>query len=78
MATAIVVYAGAAVHLATTVPRVRRWVWPLLLVPLVVIPSRLYQGAHHPTDVLASLVFASIWVAVVAQVLLPPAARRGP
>ena len=44
--------------------------WPLYLVPLVVIPSRLYQGAHHPTDVLASLVFAPIWVAVVAHVVL--------
>ena len=50
----------------------------LLLVPLVVVPSRLYQGAHHPTDVLTSVVFASIWVAVVARVLLPPAPRRGP
>ena len=42
----------------------------LFLVPLVVIPSRLYQGAHHPTDVLASVLFASAWVAVVARVVL--------
>ena len=39
--------------------------------PLVVAPSRLYQGAHHPTDVFTSLVFAPIWVAVVARTLLP-------
>lgn len=70
VATAIVVYVATAVYLARTVPGSRRWVWPLYLVPLVVIPSRLYQGAHHPTDVLASLVFAPIWVAVVAHVVL--------
>ncbi len=71
VATSIVVYAATAVYLAMTVPGARRWVWPLLLVPVVVIPSRLYEGAHHPTDVLTSLVFASVWVAVAARVLLP-------
>ena len=70
VATAIVVYVATAVYLARTVKGSRRWVWPLYLVPLVVIPSRLYQGAHHPTDVLASVVFAPIWVAVVAHVVL--------
>ena len=70
VATAIVVHVATAVYLARTVPGARRWVWPLWLVPLVVVPSRLYQGAHHPTDVLASLVLASAWVAVVARVVL--------
>jgi membrane-associated phospholipid phosphatase len=70
VATAIVVYAATAVFLAVTVPAWRRWTWVLFLVPLVVIPSRLYQGAHHPTDVLASVLFASAWVAVVARVVL--------
>lgn len=70
VATAIVVYAATAVFLAATVPAWRRWTWVLFLVPLVVIPSRLYQGAHHPTDVLASVLFASVWVAVVARVVL--------
>ena len=78
VATSIVVYVATAVFLARTVRGARRWVWPLYLVPLVVIPSRLYQGAHHPTDVLTSVVFASVWVVVVARVLLPPAAPRGP
>lgn len=70
VATSIVVYVATGVFLAMTVPAWRRWTWPLFLVPLVVIPSRLYQGAHHPTDVLASVVFASVWVAVVARVVL--------
>ncbi|MCY7400836.1 MAG: phosphatase PAP2 family protein [Nocardioides sp.] len=76
VATSIVVYVATAVYLARTVPGARRWVWPLYLVPLVVIPSRLYQGAHHPTDVLTSLVFAPIWVAVVAKAVLGRASEE--
>lgn len=77
VATSIVVYAATAVYLARTVPGARRWVWPLLLVPVVVMPSRLYEGAHHPTDVLTSLVFASVWVAVVSRVVLSRSALSG-
>lgn len=75
LVTAIVVYCGTALVLAAYVPHWRRRTWPLFLVPLVVAPSRLYQGAHHPTDVLPSLVFASVWLLVVARVLLPHEAR---
>jgi undecaprenyl-diphosphatase len=70
VATSIVVYGGIALWVAAVVPRWRRWTWPLFLAPLVVVPSRLYQGAHHPTDVLASLVFATVWLVVVSRVLL--------
>lgn len=73
VATSIVVYVATAVYLTRTVAGAARWVWPLYLVPLVVVPSRLYQGAHHPTDVLVSLVFAPIWVAVVAYAVVPRA-----
>jgi undecaprenyl-diphosphatase len=78
-ATAVVVYGGTALLLAWAAPRIRRWVWPLFLVPLVVIPSRLYQGAHHPTDVLAGLLYSVAWVAVVSTVLLgaPTASSDG-
>jgi membrane-associated phospholipid phosphatase len=72
MATAILVYGGIALWLGWVRPGWRRWTWPLFLVPLVVAPSRLYQGAHHLTDVLASLVFATIWLVVVSRVLLVP------
>jgi membrane-associated phospholipid phosphatase len=71
VATSIVVYGGIVLWVAAVAPRWRRWVWPLLLAPLVVVPSRLYQGAHHPTDVMTSLVFATVWVLAVAHVLLP-------
>ena len=70
VATSIVVYAATGVYLAVVRPDWRRWTWPLFLVPLVVLPSRLYEGAHHPTDVMSSVVFASAWVAVVARVVL--------
>jgi len=73
--TSIVVYCATALLLAAYFPRTRPWVWLLLLVPFVVAPSRLYQGAHHPTDVFTSLVFGPIWVAAVARVLLPAPPR---
>jgi undecaprenyl-diphosphatase len=74
--TSIVVYCATALLLNTYFPKARGWTWLLFLVPLVVAPSRLYQGAHHPTDVMTSLVFAPIWVAMVARVLLPEPADR--
>jgi membrane-associated phospholipid phosphatase len=70
VATSIVVYCALAIYLVRTVPSSRRWAWILFLAPVVVAPSRLYEGAHHVTDVLTSLVFAPLWVAVVAHVLL--------
>lgn len=74
--TSIVVYCALALYLFRTVPGSTRWAWILLLAPVVVAPSRLYEGAHHVTDVLASLVFAPLWVAVVAHVLLPSSDSR--
>ncbi|MDT0182936.1 phosphatase PAP2 family protein [Microbacterium sp. ARD31] len=71
VATSIVVYGGIALWVGAVAPRWRPWIWPLFLAPLVVAPSRLYQGAHHPTDVMASLVFATVWLVVVSRVLLP-------
>jgi membrane-associated phospholipid phosphatase len=76
MATAILVYGGIALWAGRVRPAWRRWTWPLFLVPLVVAPSRLYQGAHHLTDVLASVVFATVWLLVVSRVLLVPSPDR--
>ena len=41
---------------------------------LAVGVARLYRGAHWPTDVLASLLFASVWLGVCVHVLAPSAA----
>ena len=43
----------------------------LALVPFLVALSRLYQGAHHLTDVVTSLVYASSWLLVLARAGAP-------
>ena len=63
--------AGGIVLLAWAYARaVRWWLTPLLLVPVLVLLARLYQGAHHLTDVLTSVVYASVWLLVLARLLL--------
>ena len=50
----------------------QRWASCLLaLLPLVVAVSRLYQGAHHLTDVSTSLVAATAWLVVLTRVVDP-------
>jgi len=47
-------------------------VWTLaVVVPLVVLLSRLYRGMHWPTDVAASVVFALVWLLLLRAALLP-------
>jgi undecaprenyl-diphosphatase len=71
VATALVCWGGAVV-LAWTYFRAARWLAVvLLLLPLGTLLSRLYLGAHHLTDALTSVVYASVWLLVVAGVLLP-------
>jgi membrane-associated phospholipid phosphatase len=54
----------------------KRWAACLLaLLPVVVAVSRLYEGAHHLTDVLTSLVAATIWLVVLARVVLDEPVR---
>jgi undecaprenyl-diphosphatase len=50
--------------------RGRWWVAPLLLVPPLVAVARLYEGAHHLSDVLTSLLYASAWLTATTIVLL--------
>jgi membrane-associated phospholipid phosphatase len=50
----------------------------LACLPLLVAVARLYLGAHHPTDVLASLVLMSAWLAVLTRVLLRPTGQVTP
>jgi undecaprenyl-diphosphatase len=76
--TAVAVYGGAALLLAVWlrsrghlggVGRVA--VVLVACVPLFVALSRLYQGAHHLTDVGTSLVYGTAWLTVLAVVLRP-------
>jgi membrane-associated phospholipid phosphatase len=51
------------------------WRW-LFLVPAIVMPvmvalSRLYRGEHHPTDILASLLFVGLWLTAITLLIKP-------
>ncbi len=68
--TATALY-GSIVVLTWTYARAARWwVTPLVALPVLVMLARLYQGAHHLTDVLTSLVFAVAWLATLTALLL--------
>jgi membrane-associated phospholipid phosphatase len=78
-AASITLWAGLALGLARTRPghRLRFLAWTLaVVVPLVVLLSRLYRGMHWPTDVGASVVFSVVWLLLLRAVLLPAAARE--
>jgi membrane-associated phospholipid phosphatase len=74
--TAVSVYGAAALllalHLSST-PLRRAAVAFLLALPAYVLLSRLYEGAHHLTDVATSVVYATTWLAVLAATLRPAA-----
>ena len=72
-AAAICLYGAlAALALAATRSRWRRLAVILaVVVVLAVATARLYRGAHYPTDVLCSVLFAVPWLLVVVH-LLPP------
>ncbi|MGN6681301.1 MAG: phosphatase PAP2 family protein, partial [Streptosporangiaceae bacterium] len=58
-----------------------RWLFmlPAVAFPVLVAASRMYRGEHHPTDVLASVLFAALWVPAVTLLLRPnSAAGQGP
>jgi membrane-associated phospholipid phosphatase len=68
--TATAVYGAIVVLSWAYARRSRTWVWVLLALPVLVLLARLYQGAHHLTDVLASVVYAAVWLLVLARLLL--------
>jgi membrane-associated phospholipid phosphatase len=78
-AASLALWVGLALGLARTRPghRLRFLVWTLaVVVPLVVLLSRLYRGMHWPTDVAASVVFVLVWLVLLRAVLLPAAATE--
>ena len=72
VATAVVAYGGILVLTWVYARSAVRWVAVLGLLPLFVLLARLYQGAHHLTDVLTSVVYASAWMFVVGRTVLLP------
>ena len=77
-AAAICLYGGVAM----IVLRAARawWRWLVLgmavLVIVAVAAARLYRGAHYPTDVLASALFAVPWLLVTTAACTPSDRRR--
>ena len=61
--------------LHTYAPGHLRWARALVVVPALTMLSRVYQGAHHVSDVLAGLATAVVWLTVVARVLLRDRSR---
>jgi membrane-associated phospholipid phosphatase len=73
-ATAVALCLALLLHAYRLVPA--RWLVVLALVPLLTLLARLYQGAHHVSDVLTSLGYATTWALVCARGVLPGAAER--
>ena len=71
VATAVVAYGGIFVLTWVYARAARKVAAVVLLLPAFVLLARLYQGAHHLTDVLTSVVYASVWLLVVARLVLP-------
>ncbi len=55
-----------------------RWLFLILAIamPILVATSRMYRGEHHPTDVLASLLFAALWLTATTLLIRPNAESR--
>jgi undecaprenyl-diphosphatase len=54
----------------------RGWWRYLFLIPAIVMPvaiatARMYRGEHHPTDILASVLFAALWLTAATWLVTP-------
>ena len=74
-AATVALWGGLALGLARTRPGHRLRVvttGAAVLLPLLVLASRLYRGMHWPTDVIASVLFTTVWLLLLRAVLLSP------
>ena len=79
-AAAICLYGAIAALVLAATHRRRHYavIGGAALLVLVVALARLYRGAHYPTDVLGSLLFALPWLLLVVRLLPPGAPDAGP
>ena len=77
--TAMAIFLGLAFLVWAYTRAPRGWAWLLVVVPLAGASARLYQGAHHLSDVLTSMVYATVWIALAARLVLSrDRSARGP
>jgi undecaprenyl-diphosphatase len=73
MAATTCLYVGIAI---LVIGHARGWWRYLFLIPAVVMPvmialARMYRGEHHPTDILASVLFAALWLTATTGLIRP-------
>jgi undecaprenyl-diphosphatase len=73
MAATTCLYVGIAI---LVIGHARGWWRYLFLIPAIVMPimiatARLYRGEHHPTDILASVLFAALWLTATTLLMKP-------
>ena len=73
MAATTCLYAVIAI---LVIGHARGWWRYLFLIPAVVMPvmialARMYRGEHHPTDILASVLFAVLWLTATTSLIKP-------
>ena len=70
------VYVGLAILVIGHARGWWRWLFlvPAIALPVLVAVSRMYRGEHHPTDVLASICFAALWIPAVSFLIKPNSA----
>ena len=73
MAATTCLYVGIAI---LVIGHARGWWRYLFIIPAVVMPvlialARMYRGEHHPTDILASVLFAALWLTATTMLIKP-------
>jgi undecaprenyl-diphosphatase len=73
MAATTCLYVGIAI---LVIGHARGWWRYLFLIPAIVMPiavaiARVYRGEHHPTDILASVLFAALWLTATTMLIKP-------
>jgi undecaprenyl-diphosphatase len=73
MAATTCLYVGIAI---LVIGHARGWWRYLFLIPAIVMPvliamARMYRGEHHPTDILASVLFAVLWLTATTMLIKP-------